>query len=76
MDELVGLLTRERLLLDRVLFRATELRLVLGSDARFVAWASADLTKAADALRDAELRRALVWYTKKLSMNARERSLS
>lgn len=61
MDELVGLLTRERLLLERLLFRATELRMLLGSDARFVAWASADLSSAAEALRDAELRRAVLY---------------
>lgn len=61
MDELVGLLTRERLLLERLLFRATELRMMLGADPRFVAWASHDLTTAADALRDAELRRAVLY---------------
>lgn len=61
MDELVGLLTRERLLLERLLFRATELRMLIGSDARFVAWASADLSAAAEALRDAELRRAVLY---------------
>jgi len=61
-DELIGLLTRERLLLERLLFRATELRLLLGhSDPRFIAWASADLSSASDALRDAELRRAVVF---------------
>ena len=61
MDELVGLLTREKLLLERLLFRCTELRMMLGSDARFVAWASYDLSNAADALRDAELRRVVLY---------------
>lgn len=61
MDELVGLLTRERLLLERLLFRATELRMMLGADPRFVAWAAGDLTNAAEALRDAELRRAVLY---------------
>jgi hypothetical protein len=60
-DELVGLLTRERLLLERLLFRGTELRMLLGAEPRFVAWASADLTSAAEALRDAELRRAVLY---------------
>lgn len=61
MDELVGLLTREKLLLERLLFRCTELRMMLGADARFVAWASHDLSNAADALRDAELRRVVLY---------------
>lgn len=63
MDELVGLLTREKVLLERLLFRCTELRMLLGSEARFVAWASVDLSNAAEAVRDAELRRSML-YTK------------
>jgi hypothetical protein len=35
--------------------------MMLGADPRFVAWAAGDLTNAAEALRDAELRRAVLY---------------
>lgn len=61
MDELAGLLSRERVLLELLLFKLTSLRHLLASgDARFLAWAGEEVTNATDAVRQAELHRSLV----------------
>ena len=61
MDELVGLLSRERLLLELLLFKLVELRqLLLAGEARFLAWGADEVDRATASVREAELRRAVV----------------
>lgn len=61
MEELACLLGRERLLLERLLFKLVELRALLASgDARFLPWAAGDVDHATARLREAELHRALM----------------
>lgn len=61
MDELAGLLSRERVLLELLLFKLTSLRhLLAAGDARYLTWAGQEVDNATEAVRQAELHRALV----------------
>lgn len=61
MEELACLLSRERLLLERLVFKLVELRSLLASgEARFLPWAAGEIDHAAARLREAELHRALI----------------
>jgi hypothetical protein len=61
MEELACLLGRERLLLERLLFKLVELRALLqGGEARFLPWAAGEVDHATARLREAELHRALM----------------
>ena len=60
--DLVELLTRQKLLLERLLYRAVTLRaLTVGGQARFIAWAADELESASSAVAQAELRREMLW---------------
>jgi hypothetical protein len=59
-EELARLLSRERLLLELLLFKLVTLRQLLGAgEARFLNWGSEELERATDKVRKAELARAL-----------------
>ncbi|MCW2666657.1 MAG: flagellar protein FlgN, partial [Frankiales bacterium] len=61
MDALAALLTRERLLVELVVFKLVELRqLLLAGEARFLGWASEEVERAATAVRQTELERAVL----------------
>ncbi|MEP7054344.1 MAG: hypothetical protein ABI912_03775 [Actinomycetota bacterium] len=61
MEELACLLGRERLLLERLLFKLIELRALLqAGEARFLPWAAGEVDHATARLREAELHRALM----------------
>ena len=60
MDNLVVLLSRERLLLELLVFKITELRhLLADGDARFLGWAAEEVERAVEAVRLSELERAI-----------------
>ncbi|HSP36122.1 MAG TPA: hypothetical protein VLR26_00020 [Frankiaceae bacterium] len=60
MEELAGLLNRERLLLELLLFKLVSLRqLLLAGEVRFLPWAAKEVDRATTKVREAELRRAL-----------------
>lgn len=62
LNELHEILSRERLLLERMLFRVVSLRnLAVGGHARFLAWASEDVEHASGAVSAAAMRRDAVW---------------
>ena len=61
MQELADVLDRERRLLEMVLFKLVETRHLLAADeARFLPWASAELERAVERVREATLLRAVV----------------
>jgi hypothetical protein len=61
MDELATLLGRERLLMERLLFKLVELRQLLSTgETRFLPWAAEEVDRATARLRESELHRALV----------------
>ena len=61
MQELTDVLDRERRLLEMVLFKLVEARhLLVADDARFLPWASAELERAVERVREATLLRAVV----------------
>lgn len=61
MDALVALLTRERLLVELVVFKLVELRqLLLAGETRFLPWASEEVERAVRAVRVLEVERAVV----------------
>ena len=61
MEALAALLTRERLLVELVVFKLVELRqLMLAGETRFLGWASEELERAAAAVRTTELERAVL----------------
>ena len=61
MDELAGLLSRERLLLELLVFKLVELRqLLLGSETRFLGWASEEVERAVGNVRDIEIQRSML----------------
>jgi hypothetical protein len=61
MDELASLLGRERLLMEKLLFKLVELRQLLSTgEARFLPWAAEEVDRATARLREAELHRAVV----------------
>jgi hypothetical protein len=61
MEELACLLGRERLLLERLLFKLVELQALLyDGETRFLPWAAGEVDHATGRLREAELHRALM----------------
>lgn len=61
MDALAALLTRERLLLELVVFKLVELRqLLLAGETRFLGWAGEEVERAAAAVRATELERSVL----------------
>jgi hypothetical protein len=61
MDNLATLLQRERLLLELLVFKITELRhLLVDGDARFLGWAAEEVERAVEAVRLCELERVLL----------------
>src|SRR3954452_3036011 len=59
-EELARLLSRERLLLELLLFKLVTLRQLLASgEVRFLSWASDEIERAIEKVRKAELARAL-----------------
>ena len=61
MEALAALLTRERLLVELVVFKLVELRqLMLAGEARFLGWAAEEVERATMSVRQAELERAVL----------------
>lgn len=61
MEALVSLLTRERLLVELLVFKLVTLRqLLLTGETRFLPWASEEVDRATTAVRDIELERAIL----------------
>jgi AraC-like DNA-binding protein len=61
MDELAGVLGRERLLIEKLLFKLVELHQLLTiGEARFLPWAAEEVDRATARLRESELHRALI----------------
>lgn len=61
MEALARLLTRERVLVELLVFKLIELRqLLLAGETRFLGWASEEVERATAAVRDAELERAVL----------------
>jgi hypothetical protein len=61
MEALVTLLTRERLLVELLVFKLVSLRqLLLAGETRFLPWAAEEVDRASTAVRDAELERAVL----------------
>ena len=59
MDELAGLLSRERRLLEVLLFKLVTARhLMAAGETRFLTWAAAEVERATERVREAELLRA------------------
>lgn len=62
MHELVSVISRERALTERMLYRVANVRnLLIGGQARFLGWASDEVADAAEALRDVQLTRATIY---------------
>src|SRR4051794_8780284 len=60
MEELAGLLSRERLLLELLLFKLVSLRqLLVAGEVRFLPWAAEEVDRATGKVREAELRRTI-----------------
>jgi fructose-bisphosphate aldolase class 1 len=60
MEELAQRLSRERILLELLLFKLVSLRLLLvAGEARFLGWASEEVERATEKVRKAELARAI-----------------
>lgn len=61
MDALAALLTRERLLVELVVFKLVELRqLLLAGETRFLGWAAEEVERSTAAVRTAEVERAVL----------------
>ena len=61
MDALAALLTRERLLVELVVFKLVELRQVLlAGETRFLGWAAEEVERATANVRQAEIERAVL----------------
>lgn len=61
MEALVGLLTRERVLVELLVFKLVTMRqLLLAGETRFLPWAAEEVDRATVAVRDAELERAVL----------------
>ncbi len=61
MEALAALLTRERLLVELLVFKLVELRqLLLAGETRFLGWASEEVERAAATVRACELERAVL----------------
>jgi hypothetical protein len=60
-QQLAGVLSRERLMLELLLFKFVTLRqLLLGGEARFLSWAAEEVDRTADRVRAVGLERSLV----------------
>src|ERR1700709_310769 len=60
MEKLAGLLSRERVLLELLLFKLVSLRqLLLAGEVRFLGWASEEVDRATTKVREIELRRVV-----------------
>jgi hypothetical protein len=71
MEALVTCLTREKLLVELLVFKLVSMRqLLLTGETRFLPWAAEEVDRATSAVRDAELERAVL-----ASMMAAERGL-
>ena len=61
MEALAGLLTRERVLVELLVFKLVNMRqLLLAGETRFLPWAAEEVERATEAVRHAELERALL----------------
>ncbi len=61
MEALARLLSRERLLLELLVFKLVEMRqLLLSGETRFLGWAAEEVERATTAVREAELERAVI----------------
>lgn len=61
MEALARLLSRERVLVELLLFKLVELRqLLLAGETRFLGWAGEEVERATMSVRDAELERAVI----------------
>ncbi|MCW2778738.1 MAG: flagellar biosynthesis protein FlgN [Frankiales bacterium] len=61
LERLAALLTRERLLVELVVFKLVELRqLLLAGETRFLGWASEEVERATASVRQTELERAVL----------------
>lgn len=61
MDALAGLLNRERVLLELLVFKLVELRAMLtNGETRFLGWAAEEVERATSGVRAAELERAVL----------------
>lgn len=77
MDELATLLGHERCLLEFLLFRLVEGKHLLAADeARFFAYAAAEVEQAAEQVREAELHRSLVVARMAADLGVSEHELS
>lgn len=64
MEALVSLLSRERVLVEMLVFKLVAMRqLLLAGETRFLPWAAEEVERATGAVRDAELERALLTGT-------------
>jgi hypothetical protein len=60
MEELAGLLSRERVLLELLLFKLVSMRqLMIAGEVRFLPWAAEEVERATDKVREAELSRGV-----------------
>ena len=61
MEALVTCLTREKLLVELLVFKLVSMRqLLLTGETRFLPWAAEEVDRATNAVRDAELERAVL----------------
>ena len=61
MEALARLLTRERLLVELLVFKLVEMRqLLLAGETRFLGWAGEEVERATESVREAELERAVL----------------
>lgn len=61
MEALVSLLSRERVLVEMLVFKLVSMRqLLLAGETRFLPWAAEEVERATRAVRDAELERAVL----------------
>lgn len=77
MDELAGLLSRERRLLEVLLFKLTTARhLLAAGESRFLTWAAAEVERATERVREAEMMRAALVQQLARSMGLAEENLT
>jgi hypothetical protein len=77
MDELAGLLSRERRLLEVLLFKLVTARhLLAAGESRFLVWAAAEVERATERVRDAEVMRASLVQQLARSMGLSEENLT
>lgn len=77
MDELAGRLSRERRLLEVLLFKLVTARhLLAAGESRFLTWAAAEVERAAERVREAEIMRASLVQQLARSMGLSEENLT